>query len=97
MKVFKTILNAIIIILALQALFVTVNITLSGVISIGNSFSSSIGVGKLTPQELMYPLFFIASIFYYKKMNEKPMLFVATIGLLSKLILYVFILLTNRG
>ncbi len=94
MKVFKTILNAIIIILALQALFVTVNVTLAGIISTNPNIGA---VGKLTFQELMYPLFFIASIFYYKKTNEKPMIFVATIGLISKLILYAFMLISNRG
>ena len=87
MKAFKFVLNAIIIILALQSLFTLISVTLAGITNTGGSLGA---VGRITGRELMYPLFFIAGIAYYKKANEKPMITVSTIGLLSKILFYIF-------
>ena len=93
MRGFKIALNVIISLLALQAVFVAVNVILTGIFH-----SGGMGVvGRLDAKELMYPIFFLGGIFYYKKTNEKPMIIVSSIGLISKVILYVFTLSQFKG
>lgn len=94
MKGFKTVLNVIIIVLALQSLFFTVNLVLNGILNTNTNMGS---VGNFDIKELMYPIFFLAGIYYYKKANEKPMIFVSSIGLLSRILLIFYSMSSFRG